>query len=174
MTKTAKATSISMSFELETVCKKFCTDYHLKFSDLVRKALLNYLSSTDQEWLEGFKLYGQLRVIDDCILIARHCRDSMIYDGIGLEEIRDLRVEGKNQYRFLARYNKNANLSNKISKGQIKDENLRRIYDDYSKIVWEYNQERIKIMENPDFKKWLTSTLQSLKNYSNEQLTQGT
>lgn len=174
MTKTAKAVSVSMPFELETVCKRFCTDYHLKFSDLVGKALLNYLSSTDQEWVEGFRLYGKLRVIDDYILIARHCRDSMIYDGIGLEEIRDLRVEGINQYRFKARYSKHANLSHKIIKGQIKDEKMRRIYDEYSQIILNHNQERIKIMENPIFKKWLISTSQSSNNYSNEQPTQDT
>jgi hypothetical protein len=97
----------------------------------------------------------------------------MIYDGIGLQEIRDLRVEGKTEYRFKARYRGGIG-SSKLSKGQIKDENQRRIYDEYSQIVWDYNQERIKIMENPVFKSWLTNTLHSLRNYSNEQPTQGT
>jgi hypothetical protein len=169
MTKTAKATSISIPFELEAVCKKFCQDYHLNFSDFTRKAILSYLSLTEEEWFEGFKLYGRLREIDEYIVIARHCRDAMIYDGIGLEEIRDRRVEGKDQYRFKGRYNKQSIGDNKLSKGQIKDPTIRRIYDDYSKIIWDHNQERIKIMENPIFKNWLTSTLHTPKNYANEQ-----
>jgi hypothetical protein len=170
VTKKAKPCSVSISLELEIISKKFCEDYHLKsFSELVRKSLLNYLSAKDSEWTEGFKLYGRLNEIKDTIEIIRNNRDSMIYDGSGLEEIIVLRVEGTNEYACKPAFG-----FNKFKRGQIKNEEERQIYERYSKIIIAYNEERKKILQNPVYINWLNYTLKRIREYPNKQPTQDT
>lgn len=152
MPKTHKGVCVSIPLSLWRFCTRHCRKHSKRFSTLVSQALTDYLSDVEMNSEEStiLRLFDRLQQLDEKIGTARKLRNATIRDGSGLREARDLRVSGTVKRGF-----KPIQQGYAWTKGQIIDEEERKIYDELSGIVEDLNKERKKILQDPAFKKWL-------------------
>lgn len=99
---------------------------------------------------ETLRLIARLEQIDEKSMIIRRHRDSVIRNGSGVKEIKELRVSGQIKREF-----RPARVGLGWKKGQIVDVEEREIYGELCNILEELNKERKKILRNPVLLKWL-------------------